>query len=136
MAVLAVVDRGLGKRGVAVIRLQLAQVRVTTAALAILAQKQIVVAVVVLALLAVLQAHPPRLGVLAAMAAQEPHQQFPVYLQLMLAVAVVAQSMGPPELAAQVVVVPVLLLPIMLLVQQPIPAAVAAAQETILIQPA
>ena len=77
MAARAAVDRGQEKREAAATRLQLAQVRVTMAVLAIPAQKPIAVEVVALALLAVLELHHQ---MQAAMAAQEPHQQFLAHL--------------------------------------------------------
>jgi hypothetical protein len=133
MAVLVAVDRGQEKREAAATRLQLAQVRATTAVLAIPAQKPIVAEAVALALLAALEPHHQ---MRAAMAAQEPHQQFLVGLLLTLAAAVVAQSMEPPELAAQVVVALVPLRPITQPTARLTPAAEAVAQETIPIQPA
>jgi hypothetical protein len=136
MAALVAVDRGQEKLEAAATRLQLAQVRVTTAVLAIPVQKPIVVVEAALALLAVLQVHPRLLGVLAAMAAQELHQQFLAYLQLTLAVAADAQSLEPQEAVALVAVALVPLQPITQQMQQPILVVVAVAQETTPIRPA
>jgi hypothetical protein len=77
MAVLVVVDRGQEKQAAAAIRLQLAQVRATTAVPEIPAQKPIVAEAVALALLAALEPHHQ---MRAVMAARGLRQRFPVAL--------------------------------------------------------